>query len=269
MTVRRRAGISGRVGGAGQFPAGGLSGLAVTLASPLARPMLDEALRFLPKRLCLSPLRLFGRLLRERTQKRPNEMRPRGDRAGRRMRLHANRLQCLDEADRVWFMLHSGSRGVGNRIGRFFIELAKEDVRRAHGELPDRDLAYLREGTRHFEEYVHAVGWAQTYAATNRAVMMDRVIDAVRGVAGLPPYSQVTDMLPTARGGGARLFAFGHDAWLVTAFLERLVTYKDGDLGGATGSLRLDGFGNVVRQPQWSMFSGGTPVPAPMAAGGR
>ena len=89
---------------------------------------------------------------------------------------------------------------------------------------------------------------------------------AARGVAGLPAYSQVTAMLPTARGGGARLFAFGHDAWLISAFLERLVTRRDGQLHGATGTLRLDGFGNVVRQPQWSTFSGG--VVQPLVGGG-
>ena len=89
---------------------------------------------------------------------------------------------------------------------------------------------------------------------------------AARGVAGLPAYSQVTAMLPTARGGGARLFAFGHDAWLISAFLERLVTRSDGQLHGATGTLRLDGFGNVVRQPQWSTFSGG--VVQPLVGGG-
>ena len=89
---------------------------------------------------------------------------------------------------------------------------------------------------------------------------------AARGVAGLPPHIQVTAMLPTARGGGARLFAFGHDAWLISAFLERLVTRRDGQLHGATGTLRLDGFGNVVRQPQWSTFSGG--VVQPLVGGG-
>ena len=89
---------------------------------------------------------------------------------------------------------------------------------------------------------------------------------AARGVAGLPAYSQVTAMLPTARGGGARLFAFGHDAWLISAFLERLVTRSDGQLHGATGTLRLDGFGNVVRQPQWSTFSGG--MVQPLVGGG-
>ena len=89
---------------------------------------------------------------------------------------------------------------------------------------------------------------------------------AARGVAGLPPYSQVTELLPTARGGGARLFAFGHDAWLIGAFLERLVKHSDGKLHGATGNLRLDGFGNVVRQPQWSTFSGG--IAQPLVGGG-
>ena len=65
---------------------------------------------------------------------------------------------CLDESDRVWIMLHSGSRGVGNRIGTYFIELAKKDLRQLIGNLPDRDLAYLEEGTEHFNEYVDAVG---------------------------------------------------------------------------------------------------------------
>ena len=71
---------------------------------------------------------------------------------------------CLDEADRVWFMLHSGSRGVGNRIGSYFIELAKDEMRRLFINLPDQDLAYLPEGTEHFADYVEAVQWAQGFA---------------------------------------------------------------------------------------------------------
>jgi len=76
-------------------------------------------------------------------------------------------------------MLHSGSRGVGNRIGQYFIELAKDDMKHHLRNLPDKDLAYLREGTRHFDDYVEAVEWAQRYAMTNRQLMMDAVI-AVR-----------------------------------------------------------------------------------------
>ncbi|KMP11071.1 Fis family transcriptional regulator [Candidatus Nitromaritima sp. SCGC AAA799-A02] len=79
---------------------------------------------------------------------------------------------CLDEADRVWVMLHSGSRGVGNRIGMTFIQKAKEDMRIHHVNLPDRDLSYFSEGTSNFDDYVKAVGWAQEYASLNRRMMM-------------------------------------------------------------------------------------------------
>ncbi|KAB2894491.1 MAG: RtcB family protein [Kofleriaceae bacterium] len=96
---------------------------------------------------------------------------------------------CLDEADRVWVMLHSGSRGVGNRIGSYFIELAKREMRRWFVNLPDADLAYLPEGTEHFVHYVRAVSWAQTYATTNRELMMRAVIAALRGSGALPAFS--------------------------------------------------------------------------------
>ncbi|WP_426266891.1 RtcB family protein [Sphingomonas sp. LHG3443-2] len=93
---------------------------------------------------------------------------------------------CLDEADAVWVMLHSGSRGVGNAIGSFFIELAKEDMRRWFVNLPDEDLAYFPEGTEHFDDYVEAVGWAQDFAALNRRMMMTNVIRAIRSVIAKP-----------------------------------------------------------------------------------
>jgi tRNA-splicing ligase RtcB (3'-phosphate/5'-hydroxy nucleic acid ligase) len=93
---------------------------------------------------------------------------------------------CLDEAARVWVMLHSGSRGVGNAIGSFFIELAKQDMRKWHINLPDADLAYFPEGTDHFDDYVEAVGWAQDYAALNRRMMMANVIAALRGQLAKP-----------------------------------------------------------------------------------
>jgi tRNA-splicing ligase RtcB len=93
---------------------------------------------------------------------------------------------CLDEAGAVWFMLHSGSRGVGNAIGRHYIELAQADMRRHIANLPDRDLAYFEEGSPHFDDYVRAVGWAQDYARANRALMMQRVIAAARGVIAKP-----------------------------------------------------------------------------------
>lgn len=91
---------------------------------------------------------------------------------------------CLDEHDSVWLMLHSGSRGVGNRIGTHFIETAKKDMARWHINLPDTDLAYLPEGSEHFEEYVEAVEWAQNFARANREVMMVRVVAAVKNALG-------------------------------------------------------------------------------------
>jgi len=92
---------------------------------------------------------------------------------------------CIDESNAVWFLLHSGSRGVGNRIGTYFIELAKEDMRRQLGDLPDADLAYFREGSRHFDDYVQAVEWAQRFASANRALMMRAVVEAVGKAKGI------------------------------------------------------------------------------------
>ncbi len=82
-----------------------------------------------------------------------------------------------------------------------------------------------------------------------------------RGVAGLPAASTAGANLPTARGPAARLFAFGYDAWLLTAYLEKLATGANAEVRGATGVLRLDGFGNVIRTPAWSTFNGGRAAP--------
>ncbi len=95
---------------------------------------------------------------------------------------------CLDEAQRVWVMLHSGSRGVGNRIGTHFIELAKKDLQRHQQNLPDRDLAYFTEGAEHFDDYVEAVGWAQRFARSNRELMMESTLDALRKTQLLPKF---------------------------------------------------------------------------------
>jgi tRNA-splicing ligase RtcB len=86
---------------------------------------------------------------------------------------------CLDEEDRVWVMLHSGSRGVGNRIGSYFIERAKKEMQRWYINLPDRDLAYLPEGSDLFNDYWKALHWAQTYARASRQVMMNAAMEAL------------------------------------------------------------------------------------------
>lgn len=113
------------------------------------------------------------------------------------------------------------------------------------------------------------VATSQLLSGTGKADE-DRVLDGIafptvawtnRGVRGLPSASSVAQVLPTAKGPGARLFAFGFDAWLLTAYLEQLALAADGHVDGATGTLRIDGFGNVQRTPAWSTFIGGNVVP--------
>jgi tRNA-splicing ligase RtcB (3'-phosphate/5'-hydroxy nucleic acid ligase) len=141
---------------------------------------------------------------------------------------------CLDEDDAVWFMLHSGSRGVGNRIGVYFIERAREDMRRLMVNLPDRDLAYLSEGTVGFDEYVQAVEWAQSYASLNRRAMMTSIIEAVGATPGLRPFETTAEVVDCHHNYVARENHFGENV-LVTR--KGAVRAADGDLGIIPGSM--------------------------------
>lgn len=93
---------------------------------------------------------------------------------------------CLDEQQRVWVMLHSGSRGIGNAIGSYFIERAKEEMRRWFINLPDKDLAYLPQGSELFKDYCNAVEWAQNFARLNRDLMMRAAMSALRQAVSKP-----------------------------------------------------------------------------------
>ena len=97
---------------------------------------------------------------------------------------------CLDEQQRVWVMLHSGSRGVGNAIGNLFITLAQNDMQQHIANLPDRNLAYFQEGSPHYEDYIEAVEWAQDFARHNREVMMARVLAALSAIVTKPFMTQ-------------------------------------------------------------------------------
>jgi tRNA-splicing ligase RtcB len=141
---------------------------------------------------------------------------------------------CLDEQDHVWFMLHSGSRGVGNRIGNYFIELAKEDMRRWFINLPDTDLAYFVEGTTHFDDYVTAVSWAQDYAQLNRQLMMQAVIDAVHATGLLPPFGAHLEAINCHHNYVAREHHYGANV-LITR--KGAVRARQGDLGIIPGSM--------------------------------
>lgn len=140
---------------------------------------------------------------------------------------------CLDEADRVWFMLHSGSRGVGNAIGTHFIELAKRDMERFFVKLPDADLAYFPQETEHFADYVEAVGWAQEYARLNRALMMRHVVEAIRAVAGMP-FEAETEAVNCHHNYVQRERHFGRDIWVTR---KGAVSAQKGELGIVPGSM--------------------------------
>lgn len=148
---------------------------------------------------------------------------------------------CLDEQKSVWFMLHSGSRGVGNAIGTLFIELAKQDALRHNANLPDRDLAYFEEGSRHFGDYVRAVGWAQKFAAINREVMMKRVIEAAKTVIRKNFQSHV-EAVNCHHNYVSRERHFGEDVFVTR---KGAVSAKAGQLGIIPGSMGARSF--IVR----------------------
>lgn len=140
---------------------------------------------------------------------------------------------CLDEANAVWFMLHSGSRGIGNAIGTFFIELAKQDMRTWQINLPDQDLAYLPEGTEHFNDYVEAVEWAQHYARLNREVMMENLIQAARQVI-TKPFQARLEAVNCHHNYVSREHHYGQNI-LVTR--KGAVRARQGELGIIPGSM--------------------------------
>jgi tRNA-splicing ligase RtcB len=141
---------------------------------------------------------------------------------------------CLDEQDAVWLLLHSGSRGVGNRIGMHFIELARKDMARHHAALPDRDLAYLEEGAEHFTDYVVAVEWAQRFARANREAMMESVVDALAESPQLPPFAIEGVVVNCHHNYVAREHHFGADVYVTR---KGAVRAGKGELGIIPGSM--------------------------------
>src|SRR5205823_7499247 len=141
---------------------------------------------------------------------------------------------CLDESETVWFMLHSGSRGVGNRMGSYFIELAKKDMKKFFVNLPDQDLAYFPERTEHFDDYVEAVEWAQDYARSNRQLMMEQIVAAVRASGEVPPFSAELKAINCHHNYVARESHFGQNV-LVTR--KGAVRAREGDMGIIPGSM--------------------------------
>jgi tRNA-splicing ligase RtcB len=148
---------------------------------------------------------------------------------------------CLDEANRVWFMLHSGSRGVGNAIGNLFIQMAQADMRQHIANLPDRDLAYFEEGSQHFDDYVEAVGWAQDFARQNRELMMRAVIQATRQIIH-KPFEVALEAVNCHHNYVQKERHYGENV-LITR--KGAVSAKKGELGIIPGSMGAKSF--IVR----------------------
>lgn len=139
---------------------------------------------------------------------------------------------CIDEAEDVWVMLHSGSRGIGNMIGRYFIEKAKKDVGKALGQLPDQDLAYFTEGTQHFDDYVQAVSWAQDYAWLNRREMMRLVLEALQ--TQLKPFTTTREAINCHHNYVQQETHFGETVYLTR---KGAISAREGELGIIPGSM--------------------------------
>ncbi|MCB1639145.1 MAG: RtcB family protein [Thiothrix sp.] len=141
---------------------------------------------------------------------------------------------CIDESDDIWVMLHSGSRGIGNVIGRYFIEKAKKEVGRELGQLPDKDLAYFTEGTQHFDDYVQAVGWAQDYAMINRREMMRLVLDALQVSKYLPAFTTTREAINCHHNYVQKEAHFGADVYITR---KGAISAQAGELGIIPGSM--------------------------------
>ena len=141
---------------------------------------------------------------------------------------------CLDEAETVWFMLHSGSRGVGNRMGSYFIEVARKGMQKFFINLPDKDLAYFSEGTEHFDDYVEAVEWAQDFARFNRELMMEQIVNAVRNSGEVRPFAAELKAINCHHNYVARERHYGQNI-LVTR--KGAVRAREGDMGIIPGSM--------------------------------
>jgi tRNA-splicing ligase RtcB len=139
---------------------------------------------------------------------------------------------CLDETGAVWIMLHSGSRGIGNVLGRYFIAAARKDMERHQVRLPDRDLAYLSEGSTLFDDYVEAVEWAQDYAAANRRRMMQLIVAALE--PHLPPFESAGEAINCHHNYVAQEEHFGERVFLTR---KGAISARTGELGIIPGSM--------------------------------
>lgn len=141
---------------------------------------------------------------------------------------------CLDENDDVWIMLHSGSRGIGNVMGRYFINRAKKEMGNLLGHLPDKDLAYFREGTESFDDYVQAVTWAQDYAMINRREMMRLVVKTLKDY--LPAFTATKEAINCHHNYVQKEHHYGADVYVTRKGAIRAGVDELGIIPGSMGA---------------------------------
>lgn len=139
---------------------------------------------------------------------------------------------CLDENDKFWVMLHSGSRGIGNAIGRYFIQLAKQDMERHLHRLPHRDLAYFKEGSKYFSDYVESLSWAQSYAFENRKQMMKIILNVLKDY--LPSFTLTSEAVNCHHNYVEKQVNFGTNIYLTR---KGAISARINELGIIPGSM--------------------------------
>lgn len=144
---------------------------------------------------------------------------------------------CLDENDDVWIMLHSGSRGIGNMIGQYFIRMAQKDMERHIHNLPHKDLAYFTEGAEHFNDYVTAVHWAQDYAMENRREMMRLIVDALK--KALPKFGVTKEAINCHHNYVSMENHFGENVFITR---KGAISAGENELGIIPGSMGAKSF---------------------------
>ena len=157
-----------------------------------------------------------------------------------------------DELDRIWFFLHSGSRGVGNRLAGYHIAVAHTVMGRYWISLPDKDLAYLVEGTAEFDEYIADLLWAQAFALANREEMMDRVVDQferwMSAASGADVKVDEATRINCHHNFTQREKHWGKDVWLSR---KGAISAREGEWGLIPGSMGtasyvVQGLGNAL-----------------------
>ena len=153
---------------------------------------------------------------------------------------------CLDEADRVWLFLHSGSRGIGNRIAQHHITEARLLARQQRIDLPHPDLAYLTEGTAEFDAYIRELRWAQHFALLNREEMMDRVVRQFEEWVGGPVRE--AERINCHHNFTQQETHFGKTVWVSRKGAIRTEAGEAGLIPGSMGtaSYVVEGLGNPL-----------------------